>query len=94
VPGDMDIRSKVLMMRELGIVQLDGITLGPAPARAVALAHAIEAAPEKTELKQELAEALRNDRIEAERGRLQDLLGRELRAGEFEHLANPRAIDP
>ena len=90
---EKEIRAVVSLMRELVVIQMDGIILGPAPARVVALQHAAEREPEKPELKQELAEALRNERIAAEHQRLVDLLGRELGPGEFERLADMRNVD-
>jgi len=88
------VRAKVSMMRELGIMQMDGMIIGPPVPKAVALQHALEQKPEDPQLNQELAEAVRAERIDAERQRLIDLLGRDLRPGEFERMHDPARVDP
>jgi hypothetical protein len=57
-----ELQALVLKMRELGVLQADGVVLGPVPPRAAQLdARAAQGAP----VQQELAEAIRAEKLYA-----------------------------
>ena len=87
------LRALVPIMRELGVEEAFGVVLGPPP-RPLTKLEAIAARPDATPEEREAAK--RDDRIEAERQRVADLLGVDLELMSDEETASriDLSIDP
>ena len=88
------LREAVALMRELGVLQCGGVTLGPEPRPSEALVRKMATAPpaEAAILKEELETELRRQRLDAARQDVKDKLGRDVSDEEADRFIDVGAL--